>query len=96
MSFRGVSIEPASASETASSSAVKKLDDALGVARDLIEVGIDIRRIENIAGAVVRDADEVKARLAKAAEAEASSLRPFRRSHTRLWFNVPPAKEASC
>ena len=61
MSFRGVSIEPASASEAASSSAIKKLDDALGFARDLIEIGIDVQRIENDAGAVVRDADEEKA-----------------------------------
>ena len=57
MSFRVVLAEPASASSTATSSAIDKFDDALSFARDLIEV----LRIEDAAGAVVREAYEVKA-----------------------------------
>lgn len=43
------------------SSAIDKLDDALGFARDLIEDGVDVLRIEDATGAVVKDADEVRA-----------------------------------
>ena len=59
--FRVVSVEPLSATGTATSSAIDKLEDALDFARDLVDDGVDVLRIEDAAGAVVKDAGEVKA-----------------------------------
>ena len=59
--LRVITAEPLASSGTATSSAIAKLDDALDLARDLIADGVEVLRIEDAAGAVVRDADAVKA-----------------------------------
>ena len=61
MSFRVVSAEPLSLSGIAVSSAIEKLEEALAFAAVLTREGLDVLRIEDATGAVVRDADQVKA-----------------------------------
>lgn len=61
MAFRVVTLEPETATGFAVSSSMASEDAALGFARDLIEDGVEVLRIEDDAGAVVRHADEVKA-----------------------------------
>ncbi len=76
MPFRVVTAEPSSPSGIATSSAIDKLDDALGFARDLIEDGVEVLRIEDAAGAVLRDADEVRAWCAERPRKRAVSRTP--------------------
>ncbi len=59
MGFRIVTAEPSTASGTAISSSIVALEDALGFARELLEEGIQVLRIGDDAGAVVRRADEM-------------------------------------
>ena len=59
MGFRIVTAELPTASGTAISSSIQTLEDALGFARELLEEGIEVLRIEDDAGAVVRRADEM-------------------------------------
>ena len=54
MGFRVVTAEPSTVSGTAISSSMQTLEDALGFARELLEEGIEVLRIENDAGVVVR------------------------------------------
>ena len=59
MGFRIVTAEPSTASGTAISSSILTLEDAFGFARELFVEGIQVLRIEDDAGAVVRRADEM-------------------------------------
>ena len=59
MGFRIVTAEPSTASGTAISSSIQTLEDALGFARELLEEGIEVLRIEDDAGTVVRHANEM-------------------------------------
>ena len=59
MGFRIVTAELSTASGTAISSSIQTLEDALGFARELLEEGIEVLRIEDDAGVVVRRADEM-------------------------------------
>ena len=61
MPFRVVSAEPSRPSGTATSSAIEEVDEALAFALVLVEHGLEVLRIVDAVGVVVRDADEVKA-----------------------------------
>ena len=61
VAYHVVTSEPTTASGEGISSPFVMEDAALGFARDLIEDGVEVLRIENDAGAVARDADAVKA-----------------------------------
>ena len=57
MGFRIVTAEPSTASGTAISSSILTLEDALSFARELLEEGIEVLRIEDDVGVVLRNAD---------------------------------------
>ena len=57
MPFRVVSAEPSSSSGIAVSSAIDKIEAALDFALVLTSEGLDVLRIEDAAGVVVRDAE---------------------------------------
>ncbi len=61
MPFRVISAEPSSPSGTATSSAIEEVDEALAFALVLNDHDLEVLRIVDAAGIVVRDADEVKA-----------------------------------
>ena len=61
MTFRVVTVEPSSPTETATSSGFTREDAALDFACDVLGADVEVLRIEDAAGVVVKDAEAVRA-----------------------------------